>query len=56
MLSCWGGKDDYVYKFEPGKPVQHEQNGYITTTDENDNTTITKSGKTVCIRLRVQCD
>lgn len=54
MLSCWGGKDDYVYRFEPGKLVQNEQNGFITTTDENDNTTITKSGKTVCISPKLQ--
>lgn len=52
MLTCWGGTDDYEFKFSP------EQNGpiYENTAvqkdltmqkDENDNTTYSNSNKKV---------
>lgn len=45
MLTCWGGKDDYQYKFEP---EQLTQTDLIETKDENDNTTYTSFNKKVC--------
>lgn len=58
MLTCWGGKDDYQFKFEP-ETVAVQQNGMIDTnyyamngqqiitTDENDNTMVIIPGKKV---------
>lgn len=53
MLTCWGGTDDYQFKFSP------EENGPICKTraeqiekplqkDENDNTTVSNGNKKVC--------
>lgn len=47
MLTCWGGKDDYHFKFERSMSVhanelngsKSSQKGIIMTKDENDNTT-----------------
>lgn len=45
MLTCWGGKDDYKYTFEPEKLTQTD---LIEAKDENDNTTYTSFNKKVC--------
>lgn len=56
MLTCWGGEDDYEFKFIPEKTV-HENGASanadasqqtILTVDENDNTTIVSHEKKVC--------
>lgn len=58
MLTCWGGTDDYEFKFVPEKIVHENGNGLdanknvlrptIVTTDENDNTTVVSHEKKVC--------
>lgn len=56
MLTCWGGKDDYQFKFEPSKFPQaneldgnmNSQKGIIITKDENDNNTVINHDKKVC--------
>lgn len=60
MLTCWGGKDDYQFKFEPDNIALQENgidnNNYgesIMTTDENDNTTIIIPGKKVRKNLSI---
>lgn len=48
MLTCWGGKDDYQFKFEPSKSQPSEcndnsvieQKRIIVTKDENHNNTM----------------
>lgn len=48
MLTCWGGKDDYQFKFEPFKSQTCELNDdraleqkkIIVTKDENHNNTM----------------
>lgn len=45
MLTCWGGEDDYTFKFEDEKLSTET----IMTTDENDNTTIVSHEKKVCV-------
>lgn len=67
MLTCWGGNDDYQFKFIP-----EQQNGptsmdttTATTTgrneltiqkDENDNTTFSNNNKKVCsIKVLLEC-
>lgn len=55
MLTCWGGKDDYQFKFEHENVTFQENainnNNYgeaiMTMTDENDNTTVIIPGKKV---------
>lgn len=56
MLTCWGGEDDYEFKFIPEETV-HENGASananasqqtILTVDENDNTTILSHEKKVC--------
>lgn len=55
MLTCWGGKDDYQFKFEPSKMVHANglngditsQKGIIITKDENDNNTVVSHEKKV---------
>lgn len=55
MLTCWGGKDDYHYKFEPSKihanglnDSINGQKGIIITKDENDNNMVMNHDKKVC--------
>lgn len=55
MLTCWGGKDDYHYKFEPYKihanglnDSLNGQKGIIITKDENDNNMVMSHDKKVC--------
>ncbi|XP_031618036.1 motile sperm domain-containing protein 2-like [Contarinia nasturtii] len=55
MLTCWGGKDDYHFKFEPSKLTHanefdsnmNGQKGIIIPKDENDNTTVINHEKKV---------
>lgn len=54
MLTSWGGKDDYQFKFSPEKlkPIYEnttEQNELTIQKDENDNTTFSNSTKKVRI-------
>lgn len=61
MLTCWGGKDDYQFKFIPEQPQYGSTSDEATTTtttgqneltiqkDENDNTTFSNNNtKKVC--------
>lgn len=56
MLTCWGGEDDYEFKFIPEKTVcengsridANNSTHTIVTTDENDNTTVVTHEKKVC--------
>lgn len=55
MLTCWGGKDDYEFKFESQKSSLTNglncsviaRNDTIITKDENDNTTFVNHEKKV---------
>lgn len=55
MLTCWGGTDDYQFKFVPEQiqePTSEHSTGRNELTiqkDENENTTLTNSNKKVCM-------
>lgn len=53
ILTCWGGKDDYQFKFEPENFINNNNYGEeFITTDENDNTTVIIPGKKVRVNSK----
>lgn len=54
MLTCWGGKDDYQFKFAPeqngiaSEDTATARNELTIQKDENDNTTLSNHNKKVC--------
>lgn len=59
MLCCWGGKDDYKFRFSPEKDCLHNDHMYelsgmnesLTQKDENDNTDQFSKKVSECINL-----
>lgn len=48
MLTCWGGKDDYQFKFVPEQIKDKDSIYENITKDENGNRTIVNNDKKVC--------